>query len=149
MRVVRYYECIVDFNKGLKNRIELNLKNVLCVTNQLSSLSIEDPGDAEMAHTMRNLSPRAGHTFPSRETQVMDRNSDGRTRPHTPGTPTFMRQAGRNLKGSEPDLLHRCHFSFTSSLESQLSPSQSKSPWSRVDPYNSPKVMFEIFQERI
>ncbi|MCJ8740572.1 hypothetical protein PDJAM_G00060560 [Pangasius djambal] len=88
---------------------------------------------------MRDLPPRAGHTFPSRETHVMDRDPAGRTRPHTPGTPTFMRRVGKNLQGSEPDLLHRCHFSSTSSLEPPLSPSRSKSPWSRPDPYDSPE----------
>ncbi|XP_053335071.1 septin-5-like [Clarias gariepinus] len=69
----------------------------------------------------------------------MERDSDGRTRPHTPGTPTFARRVGRNPQGSEPDLLHRCHFTSTSSQEASLSPSQSKRPWRRLDHYDSPE----------
>lgn len=112
----------------------------------MSSLSLEDPQDAELAYPMRELTPRSGHTFPSQEMHVMDRDPDGRIRPHTPGTPAFMRRVERNLQGSEPDLLHRCHFTSTSSLESLPSPSPSKSPWNRLDPYDSPEVMFEIFK---
>lgn len=114
-------------------------------TNQLSSLSIEDPEDADLEYTMRNLPPSAGHIFASQEVHMMCRDTDSRTCPHTPGTPTFMCQAGRTMQGREPDLLHRCRFSFTSCLESPLSPSRSKSPWSRIDPYDSPEVTFKIF----
>ncbi|KAG7321266.1 hypothetical protein KOW79_015681 [Hemibagrus wyckioides] len=117
----------------------LNLNKLSVCMDQLSSLSLEDPEDTEPVYTMRALPPRTGHTFPSRETHEMDRDPDGRTRPHTPGTPTFMRQRGRNLQGSEPDLLHRCHFTSHSSLEPPLSPSRSKSPWSKLDPYDSPE----------
>ncbi|XP_036443762.1 septin 4a [Colossoma macropomum] len=104
---------------------------------ELTSLAIEDPVDVELGYTMRDLPPRAGHTFPGRETPLMDREPDSSARPHTPGTPTFMRAGGRNLLGSEPELLRRCQLSSTSSLESPLSPSRSKSPWSRFDPYDS------------
>ncbi|XP_072518921.1 septin 4a [Salminus brasiliensis] len=103
---------------------------------ELSSLAIEDSVDTELGYSMRDLPPRAGHTFPGREMPVMDREPDGSARPHTPGTPTFMRPVGRNLLGSEPELLRRCQLSSTSSLESPLSPSRPKSPW-RFDPYDS------------
>lgn len=126
-----------------------NLSKLSVCIDQLSSSSLEDPEDAELACTVSDLTRRTGHTFPSRETHVMDRDPDGRTRPHTPRTPTFMRRLGRNLQDSEPDLLHRCHFSSTSSLEPLLSPSRSKSPWRRPDPYDSPEVMFEIFKREL
>ncbi|KAF4077642.1 hypothetical protein AMELA_G00210470 [Ameiurus melas] len=115
------------------------LTHALGLEPELSSLSIEDPEDAELANTLRGLPSRAEHAFPSREAHVIDSDPDGRTGPHTTGTTTFMRRVGRNPQGSEPDLLHRCHFSSTSSLESPLSPSRSKSPWSRLDPYDSPE----------
>lgn len=112
--------------------------NFVCV-DQSSSSSIEG---AEPACTMRDLPPRAGHTDPCRETNVMDGDLACRTRPRTPDTPTFVRRTRKSLQGSEPDLLHRCHFPSTGSLESRLSPSRSKSPWSRLDPYDSPEVLF-------
>lgn len=138
-----FYQCKVHCK--IKRQWVQFQKPSVCIR-QLSSLSTEDPEDAELTYTMRDLTPRARHTFPSRERHVTDMDPDGRTRPLTPGTPTFMRRAGRNLQGSEPDLLHRCHFSSTTSLESPLSPSRSKSPWSRTDPYDSPEVMREIFK---
>ncbi|XP_060792423.1 septin 4a isoform X1 [Neoarius graeffei] len=88
---------------------------------------------------MRELTPRSRHTFPSQEIRMMDRDPDGRICPHTSGTSAFMRRVGRNLQDSEPDLLHRCHFTSTSSLESSLSPSPSQNPWTRLDPYDSPE----------
>ncbi|KAF7697346.1 hypothetical protein HF521_005764 [Silurus meridionalis] len=103
------------------------------------SLSTEDPQDAELVYTMRDLTSKVGHTFPGRETRMTDRDPEGRNRPHTPGTPTFPRRVRRNLQGSEPDLLRRCHFSSTGFHESPLSPSISKRPWSRLDPYDSPE----------
>ncbi|XP_046723119.1 septin 4a isoform X3 [Silurus meridionalis] len=106
---------------------------------ELSSLSTEDPQDAELVYTMRDLTSKVGHTFPGRETRMTDRDPEGRNRPHTPGTPTFPRRVRRNLQGSEPDLLRRCHFSSTGFHESPLSPSISKRPWSRLDPYDSPE----------
>lgn len=133
---------------GLQNRntYVLNVDKLPVCVDQWSSLSIEDPEDAELASTLRGLPPRPEHAFPSREAHVTDRDPDGRAGPHTPGTPTLMHRVWRNPQGSEPDLLHRCHFSSTSSLESPLSPSRSKSQWSRLDPYDSPEVMFEIFK---
>ncbi|KAI4897563.1 hypothetical protein NFI96_020850 [Prochilodus magdalenae] len=104
---------------------------------QLTSLAIENPVDGELGYSMRDLPPRGGHTYPGRESPHMDREPDGSARPHAPGTPTFMHLGGRNLLGSEPELLRRCQLSSTSSLESPLSPSRSKSPWSRFDPYDS------------
>ncbi|XP_030638937.1 septin-5-like [Chanos chanos] len=106
---------------------------------ELSSLSIEDPEDAELAYTMRDLPPRTGHIFTGRDTPVMDRESEGSARPHTPGTPTFMRSCGmvRSFLGSEPDHLRRGQLSSASSLDSPLSPSRPKSPWGRFDPYDS------------
>ncbi|KAF5894451.1 septin-5-like isoform X2, partial [Clarias magur] len=97
------------------------------------NFSTKDPEDAELVYAMIDLPPTAGHTFPSREADMID--PDGRTLPHSPGTPTFTR---RNQQGSRPDLLHRCHFTSTSSLEAPLSRSQSKSPW-RQDPYDFPE----------
>ncbi|XP_066501501.1 septin 4a isoform X1 [Hoplias malabaricus] len=108
-----------------------------CSNNELSSLAIEDPAAAELGYTMRDMPPRAGHTFPGRENPLMDREPDGSAGLHTPGTPTFLRPIGRSLLGSEPELLHRSQLSSTSSLESPLSPSQAKSPWNRFDPYDS------------
>ncbi|XP_048023124.1 septin 4a isoform X3 [Megalobrama amblycephala] len=104
---------------------------------ELSSLAIEDCEDAELAYTMRDLPPRAGHTFPGHETPMMDREPDGSTHPHTPGTPTFTRPVSRSLLGSEPELPHRGQLSSMSSLDSPLSPSRPKSPWGRFDPYDS------------
>ncbi|ROL50816.1 Septin-4 [Anabarilius grahami] len=103
----------------------------------LSSLAIEDCEDAELAYTMRDLPPRAGHTFPGHETPMMNREPDGSTHPHTPGTPTFTRPVSRSLRGSEPELPHRGQLSSMSSLDSPLSPSRPKSPWGRFDPYDS------------
>ncbi len=108
---------------------------------QLSSLAIEDCEDAELAYTMRDLPPRAAHTFPGCEKPMMDREPDGSTRPHTPGTPTFTRPMNRSFLGSEPELPRRGQLSSMSSLESPLSPSHPKSPWGRFDPYDSAEVM--------
>ncbi|XP_050949004.1 septin 4a [Labeo rohita] len=108
-----------------------------CTGSALSSLAIEDCEDAELAYTMRDLPPRAGHTFPGREMPMMDREPDGSTRPHTPGTPTFTRPMTRSLLGSESELPCRGQLSSMSSLDSPLSPSRPKSPWGRFDPYDS------------
>ncbi|XP_058614063.1 septin 4a isoform X2 [Onychostoma macrolepis] len=108
-----------------------------CTGSALSSLAIEDCEDAELAYTMRDLPPRAGHTFPGCELPMMDREPDGSTRPHTPGTPTFTRPMNRSFLGSEPELPRRGQLSSMSSLDSPLSPSRSKSPWGRFDPYDS------------
>ncbi|GAA6089360.1 septin-5-like [Tachysurus ichikawai] len=105
----------------------------------LSSLSFKEPENTKLVYTMRDLPPRTGHTFPRREMHVMDKDLGGRTRSHSPDTPTFMRRVRRNLQGSEPDLLHRCHFTSQSYLESPHSPSRAKSPWSKLDPYDSPE----------
>uniref|UniRef100_A0A8C2F069 Septin 4a n=1 Tax=Cyprinus carpio TaxID=7962 RepID=A0A8C2F069_CYPCA len=86
---------------------------------------------------MRDLPPRAGHTFPGCEMPMMDREPDGSTRPHTPGTPTFTRPMNRRFLGSEMELPHRGQLSSMSSLDSPLSPSRPKSPWGRFDPYDS------------
>lgn len=90
---------------------------------------------------MRDLPPRAGHTFPGCEMPMMDREPDGSTRPHTPGTPTFTRPRNRSFLGSEPELPRRGQLSSTSSLDSPLSPSHPKSSWGRFDPYDSAEVM--------
>lgn len=110
----------------------------------MSSLAIEDSEDAELAYTMRDLPPRAGHTFPGHETPMMDREPDGSTHPHTPGMPTFTRPVSRSLLGSEPELPHRGQLSSMSSLDSPLSPSRPKSPWGRFDPYDSAEVMLML-----
>lgn len=94
-----------------------------------------------MAYTMRDLPPRAAHTFPGCEMPMMDRDPDGSTRPHTPGTPTFTRPMNRSFLGSEPELPRRGQLSSMSSLDSPLSPSRPKSPWGRFDPYDSAEVM--------
>ncbi|TSP68502.1 Septin-4 [Bagarius yarrelli] len=67
--------------------------------------------------------------------RMMDRDPDGRTRPHTPDSPTEIPQVERTLQNPEPDLLHRCHFISTYSPQSP----RPKSPWSRPDPYESPE----------
>uniref|UniRef100_A0A671RNI5 Septin-5-like n=1 Tax=Sinocyclocheilus anshuiensis TaxID=1608454 RepID=A0A671RNI5_9TELE len=100
-------------------------------------LAIEDCEDAELAYTMRDLPPRAGHSFPGCEMPMMDREPDGSTRPHTPGTPTFTRPMNRSLLGSDPELPRRGQLSSMSSLDSPLSPTRPKSPWGRFDPYDS------------
>uniref|UniRef100_A0A9J7WZC8 Septin 4a n=1 Tax=Cyprinus carpio carpio TaxID=630221 RepID=A0A9J7WZC8_CYPCA len=101
---------------------------------ELSSLAIEDCEDAELAYTMRDLPPRAGHSFPGCEMPMMEREPDGSTRPHTPGTPTFTRSMNRSLLGSETEFPRRGPLSSMSSLDSPLSPSR---PWGRFDPYDS------------
>uniref|UniRef100_UPI003D9CA780 septin 4a n=1 Tax=Danio rerio TaxID=7955 RepID=UPI003D9CA780 len=106
-----------------------------CTGSALSSLAIEDCEDAELAYTMRDLPPRAAHTFP--ENQTMDRQPDGSTAPHTPGTPTTTRPINRSFLGSEQELFRRGQLSSVSSLDSPLSPSRPKSPWARFDPYDS------------
>ncbi|XP_059382725.1 septin 4a [Carassius carassius] len=103
----------------------------------LSSLAIEDCEDAELAYTMRDLPPRAAHTFPGCEKPMMDREPDGSTHPNTLGTPTFTRPMNRSFLGSETELPHRGQLSSMSSLDSPLSPSRPKSPWGRFDPYDS------------
>ncbi|XP_062392945.1 septin 4a isoform X1 [Sardina pilchardus] len=101
---------------------------------QLSNLSIDDPEDAELAYTMRDLPPRAGgHTFP-RDVPI----KEGSSRPHTPGTPTRASGSmGRNYLETELEGLRRSQLSSMSSLDSTMSPSRSKSPWGRYDPYDS------------
>lgn len=136
----------IEIHTQIKYINVLNLSKLSLYVDQFSSLSLEDQQDAEPAYPMRELTPRSRHTFPSQEIRMMDRDPDGRICPHTPGTSAFMRRVGRNLQDSEPDLLHRCHFTSTSSLESSLSPSPSQNPWTRLDPYDSPEVMFEIFK---
>lgn len=130
-------------NRTIRN---MNLNKLYVRVDQLSSLSFKEPENTKLVYTMRDLPPRTGHTFPRREMHVMDKDLGGRTRSHSPDTPTFMRRVRRNLQGSEPDLLHRCHFTSQSYLESPHSPSRAKSPWSKLDPYDSPEVMFEIFK---
>lgn len=104
----------------------------------MSSLAIGDCEDGELAYTMRDLPPRAGHTFPGSEMPMMDREPDSSTHPHTPGTPTFTRPLSRSL---EPELVRRGQLSSMSSLDSPMSPSRPKSPWGRFDPYDSAEVM--------
>uniref|UniRef100_A0A672KPF7 Septin-5-like n=1 Tax=Sinocyclocheilus grahami TaxID=75366 RepID=A0A672KPF7_SINGR len=102
------------------------------------NLAIEDCENAELAYTMRDLPPRAGHSFPGCEMPMMDREPDGSTRPHTPGTPTFTRPMNRSLLDSDPELPRRGQLSSMSSLDSPLSPTR---PWGRFDPYDSAEVM--------
>ncbi|XP_042561523.1 septin 4a isoform X2 [Clupea harengus] len=100
---------------------------------ELSNLSIDDPEDAELAYTMRDMPPRVVHTFP-RDIPV----KEGSTRPHTPGTPTHASSSmGRSYLESDPEGLRRSQLSSMSSLDSSMSPSRSKSPWGRFDPYDS------------
>lgn len=103
---------------------------------QKSSLAIEDCEDAELAYTMRDLPPRAAHTFPGRDMPAMNRETEN----STPGTPTFTRPVNRSVPMSEIEIPRRGQLISMSSLESPLSPSQPKSPWSRFDPYDSAEV---------
>lgn len=107
---------------------------------QSSNLSIDDPEDAELAYTMRDLPPRTGgHTFP-RDIPIKEAGS----RPHTPGTPTRTSGSmGRNYLETEPEGLRRSQLSSMSSLESPMSPSRPKSPWGRYDPYDSAEVQLK------
>ncbi|KAI2651087.1 Septin-4 [Labeo rohita] len=125
---------LVDVNSAC------NMEHLSSTTNRFVNAMYrqrEDCEDAELAYTMRDLPPRAGHTFPGREMPMMDREPDGSTRPHTPGTPTFTRPMTRSLLGSESELPCRGQLSSMSSLDSPLSPSRPKSPWGRFDPYDS------------
>ncbi|XP_055036947.2 septin 4a [Misgurnus anguillicaudatus] len=83
---------------------------------------------------MRDLPPRPSHTFPGRE---MDRESDSSTLPQTPGSASSACPTNRSLLDSESELPRRGRLSSMSSLESPLSPSRPKSPWARLDPYDS------------
>ncbi|XP_056587456.1 septin 4a [Triplophysa dalaica] len=104
---------------------------------EISSLAINDCEDTELAYTMKDLPPRAGHTFPGCEMTAMNREPDNSTRPQTPGTPTFTRPVSRSVPASEIEIPRRGQLSSMSSLESPLSPFRPKSPWSRFDPYDS------------
>ncbi|XP_051533356.1 septin 4a isoform X1 [Myxocyprinus asiaticus] len=86
---------------------------------------------------MRDLPPKAGHTFPGHEMPKMDRVPEGSTHPDTPGMPMFTRPMNKSFLGSEPELPRRGQLNSMSSLESPLSPSRPKSPWGRFDPYDS------------
>ncbi|KAA0720334.1 Septin-4 [Triplophysa tibetana] len=112
--------------------------NYLCNNPHLiSSLAINDCEDAEMAYTMRDLPPRAAHTFPGCEMPTMNREPDYSIRLQTPGTPTFTRPVSRSVPTSEIETPRRGQLSSMSSLESPVSPFRPKSPWSRFDPYDS------------
>uniref|UniRef100_A0AAY4A4X0 Septin-type G domain-containing protein n=1 Tax=Denticeps clupeoides TaxID=299321 RepID=A0AAY4A4X0_9TELE len=103
----------------------------------LSSLSVDESEDTELAYTMKDLPLRGGHTFPGRD---MKEWSSEVVQPLTPGTPTFSRPCGslgRSYLDSEYESLSRYPLSTMSSLESPVSPSRPKSPWGRFDPYDS------------
>lgn len=59
-------------------------------------------------------------------------DSEGHSRPHTPGTPTFLRPAGE-LDHESRAVAQRGRVEF--SLPSPISPSRPRSPWGCFDPY--------------
>ncbi|ROL53206.1 Septin-4 [Anabarilius grahami] len=100
----------------------------------------EDSEDSELEHIMGHHSPREGHPFAHPGPHKADSEGEAHSRPHTPGTPTFLRPAAapRGPGELEHESRHgaqRGHVDF--SLPSPISPSRPKSPWGRFDPYES------------
>ncbi|XP_051720024.1 septin 4b [Ctenopharyngodon idella] len=100
----------------------------------------EDSEDSELEHIMGHHPPREGHPFAHPGPHKADSEGEAHSRPHTPGTPTFLRPAAapRGPGELEHESRHgaqRGHVDF--SLSSPISPSRPKSPWGRFDPYES------------
>ncbi|XP_016383657.1 septin-5-like isoform X4 [Sinocyclocheilus rhinocerous] len=98
----------------------------------------KDSEDSELEHIMGHHPPREGHPFAHHGPHRTDSEGERHSRPHTPGTPTFLRPAAapRGPGEIEHESRHgapRGHFS----LPSPISPSRPKSPWGRYDPYDS------------
>nr|XP_023824718.1 septin-5-like isoform X1 [Salvelinus alpinus] len=137
---------------------------------QLSSLSIEEPEDAELAYTMRNLPPTPPprgasvdqNTTPGCHTPVVDREPEGTglemgRPPHTPGgTPLLSRPSPGGpppftpprtkrapLEGEfEPLQLRKYQLTSMGSRSMDSSPlSRPRSPWGHFDPYDSAEDM--------
>lgn len=84
--------------------------------------------------------PREGHQFAHPGPHKADSEGEAHSRPHTPGTPTFLRPAAAPRGPGELEHgAQRGHVDF--SLPSPISPSRPKSPWGRFDPYESVEVM--------
>ncbi len=69
-----------------------------------------------------------------------DSEGEGHSRPHTPGTPNFLRPAA-----GPGDIEHESRYGAQRgrvdfSLPSPISPSRPKSPWGCYDPYDSTEV---------
>uniref|UniRef100_A0A673XF69 Septin 4a n=1 Tax=Salmo trutta TaxID=8032 RepID=A0A673XF69_SALTR len=124
---------------------------------QLSSLSIEEPEDAELAYTMRDLPPTPPprgasvdqNTTPGCHTPVVDREPEGTglemgRPPHTPGgTPLLSRTKRAPLEGEfEPLQLRKYQLTSMGSRSMDSSPqSRPRSPWGHFDPYDSAEDM--------
>ncbi|KAK2881626.1 hypothetical protein QQF64_008049 [Cirrhinus molitorella] len=100
----------------------------------------EDSEDSELEHIMGHHPLREGQPFAHHGQHKADSEGEGHSRPHTPGTPTFLRPVAvpRGPGELEHESRHgaqRGHVDF--SLPSPISPSRPKSPWGRYDPYDS------------
>ncbi|XP_016341095.1 septin 4b isoform X3 [Sinocyclocheilus anshuiensis] len=94
----------------------------------------EDSEDSELEHIMGHH-PLAHHG-PHRA----DSEGEGHSRPHTPGTPSFLRPAEAPRGPGDTEHESRCGAQrgrVDFNLPSPISPSRPKSPWGRYDPYDS------------
>ncbi|XP_046876884.1 septin 4a [Hypomesus transpacificus] len=130
----------------------------LSLLSQLASLSIEDPEDAELAYTMKDLPPPSGEKHPRRHTPVIDREPEATGMgpdllPYTQKTSPLPRPTPCNPSGTpvtpprpsrvpletefRPVQLRGHQLASVGSLDYPQSPSRPGSPWSRFDPYDS------------
>ena len=133
----------------------------LSLLSQLASLSIEDPEDAELAYTMKDLPPPSGEKHPRRHTPVIDREPEATGMgpdllPYTQKTSPLPRPTPCNPSGTpvtpprpsrvpletefRPVQLRGHQLASVGSLDYPQSPSRPGSPWSRFDPYDSAEV---------
>ncbi|XP_055051809.1 septin 4b isoform X1 [Misgurnus anguillicaudatus] len=93
----------------------------------------EDSEDSELENIMGHHPPTDGHASGHHKG-----DGEGHSRPHTPGTPTFLRPVAAPRSPGELDhesrtVAQRGHVDFN--LPSPISPSRPRSPWGCYDPY--------------